>query len=135
MNQGCFILEIVTPRLMATREIIALRLFDESGSFGIRKDHCDFLTTLIPAIGSYKDPAGHEHYLAADGGIFQVHDNWATLISGEIFEDDNAEQLAVSIRNDFLRRGSLEQRISNMIEGIENSFFEKLAAMNKEGVG
>ncbi len=134
MSKGHFTLDMITPRRMVTLEILALQLVDGTGSFGVWKGHCDLLTVLAPALGTYYDIDGHEHYLAVNGGIFQIQDNRTTLISSEIFEDDDAERLAISIRSDFLRRDSAEQRISQMVEGIENSFLEKLTAMSKEWV-
>jgi F-type H+-transporting ATPase subunit epsilon len=118
---------------MVSHEIRALRLVDVTGSFGVHNGHCDFLTLLVPAIGTYYDADGDEHYLAIDGGIFKIFDNRATLTSGEIFEDNDLNRLAVIIRDDFLRRDSAEQRIEQIVEGIESSFFEKLANVGKEG--
>jgi F-type H+-transporting ATPase subunit epsilon len=133
MNANCFQLEIVTPSYIATHEVRSLRLMDGTGFFGIMRGHCDFLTVLLPALGYFIDAGGNEHFLAVDGGIFNMHSGVATLTAGEAFEDDDAGRLSQTIAATLNRRDSAEQAISLMIEGIQNSFLEKMSAMSRRG--
>jgi F-type H+-transporting ATPase subunit epsilon len=133
MNEGCFQLELITPLQLGTREVRALRLEDATGLFGIRSGHCDFLTVLVPALGSFIDAAGDEHFLAVDGGIFCMRGGLATITSGEVFEGDDASRLAEAIDSALLGRDAAEQAIANMVEGIENSFLKKMTALRAGG--
>jgi alternate F1F0 ATPase F1 subunit epsilon len=135
MNKGCFALDMITPHETVSHQVRALRLVDETGSFGIHNGHCDFLTVLTPAIGSYSDTDGREHYVATNGGILRIADNRATLIADEIVVADDAKRLAVIIRDNNLHRDSAEQRIAQMVEGIESAFFEKLTTMDRDKPG
>lgn len=133
MSADCFQLEIITPLRLASREVRSLRLEDRTGSFGIGKGHCDFLTVLVPALGSYIDAAGDEHFLAMDGGIFCMRNGMATITAGEVFEGDDASRLAETIDTVLTGRDSAEQAIAQMVEGIENTFLQKMASLNKGG--
>jgi F-type H+-transporting ATPase subunit epsilon len=133
MNADCFQLEINTPLRVGTLEIRALRLEDATGCFGIKRGHCDFLSVLVPALGSYIDPAGGEHFLAVDGGIFCMRNGLATITAGEVFEGDDAGRLAETIGRVLTGRDSAERAVSQMVEGIENSFLKKMSALRTGG--
>lgn len=133
MNESSFQLEIMTPQYIATWEVHSLRLMDETGFFGIRRGHCDFLTVLVPALGSFIDVDGVEHFLAVNGGLFTMCGGLATLTAGEAFEGDDASRLAENIDVALTRRDSAEQAIAHMVAGIENSFLEKMSATSRGG--
>lgn len=131
MNDDYFQLKIITPQRVATLQVSSLRLEDGTGFFGIRKGHCDFVAVLVPALGYYTGADGGEHFLAVDGGIFSMRSGQAALTSGEAFEGDDANRLAETIDTTFAGRDSAEQAISQMVEGIENTFLKKMAVLNK----
>jgi F-type H+-transporting ATPase subunit epsilon len=133
MNEGCFQLEIITPLHAGTLEVRALRLEDATGLFGIRKGHCDFLTVLVPALGSFIDANGDEHVLAVNGGIFCMRGGLAAITAGEVFEGDDASRLAETIDTTLRGRDSAEQAISHMVEEIENSFVNKINSLRTGG--
>jgi F-type H+-transporting ATPase subunit epsilon len=133
MNVECFQLEIITPLRIVTRKVHSLRLKDRTGFFGIRRGHCDFLTVLVPALGYFTDADGAEHFLAVDGGIFSMQSGVATLTAGDAFEGDDASRMAETIDTALTARDSAEQTISQMVEGIEQSFLKKIAVLSKGG--
>ncbi len=118
-------MKIVTPTGIFDRDITHIRLRDESGYFGVMKGHIDFLTVLVPSLCYYRDTGGREVFLAVDGGIFSVRQGAATLAAREVFESEDAEKLADTIENTFLKRSVSEASVRRMLRDIEKSFMEK----------
>jgi F-type H+-transporting ATPase subunit epsilon len=122
---GVFRLSVVTPTRMFEREIKHMRLKDDTGFFGIMKNHIDFLTVLVPSLCYYRDTRDREMFLAVDGGILDVRGGTISLTSREVHESEDAEQLAELIEKTILERTESEQAFREMLEGIERSFMEK----------
>ncbi len=122
---GVFRLSVVTPTSMFEREIKHIRLKDETGFFGVMKNHIDFLTVLVPSLCYYRDANDREMFLAVDGGILDVRGGTASLTSREVHESEDAENLAEIIEKTILERTGSEQAFREMLEGIEKSFMKK----------
>ncbi len=122
---GVFRLSVVTPTSMFEREIKHIRLKDETGFFGVMKNHIDFLTVLVPSLCYYRDANDREMFLAVDGGILDVRGGTASLTSREVHESEDAENLAEIIERTILERTGSEQAFRKMLEGIEKSFMKK----------
>jgi len=122
---GVFRLSVVTPTSMFEREIKHIRLKDETGFFGVMKNHIDFLTVLVPSLCYYRDANDREMFLAVDGGILDVRGGTVSLTSREIHESEDADKLAEIIEKTILDRTGAEQAFRKMLEGIERSFVEK----------
>ena len=122
---GVFRLSVVTPTSMFEREIKHIRLKDETGFFGVMKNHIDFLTVLVPSLCYYIDANDREMFLAVDGGILDVRGGTVSLTSREIHESEDAENLAEIIEKTILERTGSEQAFREMLEGIEKSFMKK----------
>jgi len=122
---GVFRLSVVTPTSMFEREIKHIRLKDETGFFGVMKNHIDFLTVLVPSLCYYRDANDREMFLAVDGGILDVRGGTVSLTSREIHESEDAENLAEIIEKTILERTGSEQAFREMLEGIEKSFMKK----------
>jgi F-type H+-transporting ATPase subunit epsilon len=122
---GVFRLSVVTPTRIFEREIIHIRLKDETGFFGVMKNHIDFLTVLVPSLCYYRDVRDREMFLAVDGGILDVRGGTASLTSREVHESEDAEKLAEIIEKTILERTGSEQAFSEILKGIERSFMEK----------
>jgi len=125
VTQATFILRIVTPSRVFEREIVQVRLRDESGFFGVMKGHADFLTILVPSLCYYRDVRGKERFLAVDEGIFTVDGGLAVLTSREVFESDEPEKLAELVESTFLQRREAETALREMLGDMEQSFMEK----------
>jgi F-type H+-transporting ATPase subunit epsilon len=110
---------------MFEREIKHIRLKDETGFFGVMKNHIDFLTVLVPSLCYYRDVRDREMFLAVDGGILDVRGETAYLTSREVHESEDAEKLAEIIEKTILHRTGSEQAFSEILKGIERSFMEK----------
>ena len=122
---GIFRLSVVTPTSMFEREIKHIRLKDETGFFGVMKNHIDFLTVLVPSLCYYRDVRDRETFLAVNGGILDVRGGTASLTSREVHESEDADKLAEIIEKTILDRTGAEQAFRKMLEGIERSFVEK----------
>jgi F-type H+-transporting ATPase subunit epsilon len=122
---GVFRLSVVTPTRIFEREIIHIRLKDETGFFGVMKNHIDFLTVLVPSLCYYRDVRDREMFLAVDGGVLDVRGGTASLTSREVHESEDAEKLAEIIEKTILDRTGSEQAFSEILKGIERSFMEK----------
>jgi F-type H+-transporting ATPase subunit epsilon len=122
---GVFRLSVVTPNRMFEREIKHIRLKDETGFFGVLKNHIGFLTVLVPSLCYYTDARDREMFLAVDGGILYVREGIAFLTSREVHESEEAEKLAETIEKTILERTGSEQAFRRVLEGIERSFMEK----------
>jgi len=89
------------------------------------RGHAEFLTLLETALGYYRTPEGAEIFLAVDGGIFSVEQGRATISSPEVFEGEDAADLARRIEQTRARRQESERIFSKMIDGLEREFVKK----------
>ncbi|CAB3789013.1 ATP synthase epsilon chain [Paraburkholderia caffeinitolerans] len=74
MGQTLLNLTIATPLDMVVNHaaVRALRAEDESGAFGIRPGHAEFLTMLVPSVVRWVAPDGARRFCAVDGGVMTV---------------------------------------------------------------
>lgn len=76
-------LTIATPLEMVVNHDAArsVRAEDESGSFGIRPGHADFITMLAPSVLRWTAPDGVRRFCAVDGGVMTVSGGRAVAIA------------------------------------------------------
>jgi F-type H+-transporting ATPase subunit epsilon len=67
-------LTITTPAqiLVASDDVIAVRVEDQSGSFGVLPGHADLLTALGPSVVRWRTVDGAACFCAVRGGVFAV---------------------------------------------------------------
>ena len=67
-------LTITTPAqiLVASDDVIAVRVEDQSGSFGVLPGHADLLTALVPSVVRWRTVDGAACFYAVRGGVFAV---------------------------------------------------------------
>jgi F-type H+-transporting ATPase subunit epsilon len=67
-------LTITTPAqiLVASDDVIAVRVEDQSGSFGVLPGHADLLTALVPSVVRWRTVNGAACFCAVRGGVFAV---------------------------------------------------------------
>ncbi|MBI1210666.1 MAG: F0F1 ATP synthase subunit epsilon [Alphaproteobacteria bacterium] len=67
-------LTIATPLSLVVEadDVEHVRAEDETGAFGILKNHADFLTVLTTSVVTWRDTKGAEHYTAVRGGTLRV---------------------------------------------------------------
>ena len=67
-------LTITTPAqiLTASDNVVAVRVEDQSGSFGVLPGHADLLTALVPSVVRWRTVDGAACFCAVRGGVFAV---------------------------------------------------------------
>ena len=72
-----------TPTELVVDEprLIALQAEDETGSFGIRPGHADFVTALVPTVLRWRIDDGSEGYAAVGPGVLMVQGGGAVRIA------------------------------------------------------
>lgn len=97
-------------------QIVSLRAEDESGSFGIRTGHADFVTLLTPSVVRWTCADGSIHYCAVDGGVLLIsHGTNVSIACREAISGDSLEGLEQGVRSrhaneaDAARRARVEQ--------------------------
>jgi F-type H+-transporting ATPase subunit epsilon len=65
---------ITTPMavIVDANDVVALRAEDDSGSFGIRDKHADFLTALTVSVVSWRHADGRQRFCAVRHGVLSV---------------------------------------------------------------
>lgn len=100
-------LVVTTPLaiVVEVEDIRHLRAEDESGSFGIRPGHADFLTALAVSVLTWRDRAGGEHHVAVRGGVLEVQGGRTVAIaSREAVAGDDLQWLEKEVLAGFHRR-------------------------------
>ncbi len=120
-----FKLQIITLKGREEKEIIHLKLRDESGFFGIMAGHIDFLTIVEPGIGEYLDHKNQKFFIATDSGFFFVRSGIATLAVYEFFEGTSPEELSALIAEQIRKRKIAEARYRKLITEIEETFIKR----------
>jgi F-type H+-transporting ATPase subunit epsilon len=74
---------ITTPTAVVVDEsdVIAVRAEDESGSFGILKNHADFLTALTVSVVSWHHADDRQRFCAIRRGVLSVTDGSEVAIA------------------------------------------------------
>lgn len=118
MSRAPLTLTVATPSTVwfDAVEIVSLRAQDESGSFGIRVGHADFVTLLTPSVVRWTCADGVTHYCAVDGGVLLVSGGVQVSIAcREAIPGDSLDSLEAGVRSrhadedDAARRARVEQ--------------------------
>lgn len=67
------VLSTPTEVVIDEPRVRALRAEDETGSFGIRPGHADFVTALVPTVLRWRTADEAERYAAVGPGVLMVH--------------------------------------------------------------
>jgi len=96
MDAALLDLTIATPLDVVVNHEAAgsVRAEDETGSFGIRAAHADFITMLVPSVVRWVAPDGTQRYCAVDGGLMTVSGGrWVAVACREAIVGDSLERL------------------------------------------
>lgn len=127
-----FKLTIATLTELTERDVSYLKLKDESGYFGIMKNHAPVLAVLEPCLGLYRDAKGKDFYIALDGGVLVVKNSTATITTREIFESEDPETLSHLIDETILKRRESEASFRSILSNIEDAFIRKTIEMKRK---
>jgi F-type H+-transporting ATPase subunit epsilon len=88
-------LEILVPDgVVLETAVSALQAADASGRFGLLPAHETILTVLVPCVLEYRDENGTAHYAAVDGGVLQLEDGCASIITSDAITAHRVEEVA-----------------------------------------
>ncbi|BBO56692.1 F0F1 ATP synthase subunit epsilon [Cobetia amphilecti] len=109
-------LSIVTPlSIIVEQDIDSLRAEDPSGSFGILKGHCDFMTALSISAISWRLGA-EQHFCALRGGVLTLRQGDITIATREAVTGDDLETLDRQVLTRF--REDREHERHEHVEGL-----------------
>ena len=76
-------LTITTPAkvLVAADHVVAVRVEDRSGSFGVLPGHTDLLTVLVPSVVRWRTAGGAMGFCAVRGGVFMISQRHSVAIA------------------------------------------------------
>jgi F-type H+-transporting ATPase subunit epsilon len=118
MSNAPLTLTVATPSRVwfDAVEIVSLRAEDETGSFGIRAGHADFVTLLTRSVVRWTCADGITRYCAVDGGVLLVSRGAEISIAcREAIPGDSLESLEAAVRrhhaveDDAARRARVDQ--------------------------
>lgn len=106
-------LTLTTPAcvLVENLEIASLRAEDDSGSFGIRPGHADFVTLLDACVVRWRASDGSMQFCAVDGGVLRVtNGNHVTIACRQAVAGESLERLERDVERTRATQADLERR-------------------------
>ena len=94
-------LTVTTPAqiLVQSDNVVAVRVEDQSGSFGILPGHADLLTVLVPSVLRWRTADGAARFCAVRGGVFTVASGRdVALACREGVVGDSLDELEAKVR-------------------------------------
>ena len=94
-------LTVTTPAniLVESDDVAAVRVEDQSGSFGVLPGHMDLLTVLVPTVVRWRTADGVARFCAVRGGVFTVSDGRTVAIAcREGVVGDSLDDLETKVR-------------------------------------
>ncbi|PTB19022.1 F0F1 ATP synthase subunit epsilon [Trinickia symbiotica] len=106
-------LTLTTPSCVVVKDldIVSLRAEDDSGSFGIRPGHADFVTLLGACVVRWRTSDGSIHFCAVDGGVLRVsRGSHITIACRQAIEGESLERLEADVRRARAAQADAERR-------------------------
>ena len=94
-------LTVTTPAqiLVQSDNVVAVRVEDQSGSFGILPGHADLLTVLVPSVLRWRTAEGAARFCAVRGGVFTVSSGRDVAVAcREGVVGDSLDELQAKVR-------------------------------------
>ncbi len=96
--------------------VTQVRAEDETGAFGIRPGHADFVTVLGVSVMSWLNHDGEEHYIAVRGGVLTVREgSLVEVATRDAVGEDTLRSLGDAVLARFRAdvRAETESRVSS----------------------
>lgn len=109
---------VATPLTVVVdaEDVDHVRAEDDSGAFGIRPGHGDFVTVLSISVLSWRDRRGAEHHIAVRGGVLSVRDGQVVEVAArDAVGEDTLQALGDAVLDRFRAdaRNETEARLSS----------------------
>jgi len=87
-----------------------VRAEDETGAFGIRPGHADFITALSVSVVTWRDEQGAENHVAVRGGVLTVKDgDFVEIATREAVGEETLQKLGQAVLDRFREEEDIEQ--------------------------
>ena len=116
---GSLHLTVTTPAnvLVESDGVAAIRVEDQSGSFGVLPGHADLLTVLVPTVVRWRTVDGVARFCAVRSGVFTVsHGQTVAIACREGVVGDSLEDLEAKVRA--IRAQELEADRKGRVEQV-----------------
>jgi len=107
-------LTITTPAkvLVAADNVVAVRVEDRSGSFGVLPGHTDLLTVLVPSVVRWRTADGATGFCAVRGGVFTVSQAHSVAVAcREGVVSASLDELEAKVRAERARQLEAERKV------------------------
>lgn len=104
-------LVVTTPMSVVLDEdrVSYVRAEDETGAFGILRDHADFLTVLSVSVIAFRKRGEQERYVAVRGGVLTVRNGeLVEVATRQAVGEDSLRQLGRAVLDQFRDEGGVE---------------------------
>jgi F-type H+-transporting ATPase subunit epsilon len=106
-------LVVTTPMSVVLDEdrVSYVRAEDETGAFGILRDHADFLTVLSVSVIAFRKRGEQERYVAVRGGVLTVRNGeLVEVATRQAVGEDSLRQLGRAVLDQFRDEAGVEGR-------------------------
>jgi len=129
-------LTVTTPLAIAVdvADVARLRAEDATGAFGILPRHADFLTVLSVSVVSWRNDAGHDHYVAVRGGMLEVRGgDRIAIATREAVPGDDLGRLETEVLTRFRCQQAEEQTARTDAERLYLAAMRRIRRMLRPG--
>jgi F-type H+-transporting ATPase subunit epsilon len=105
-------LSVTTPVSVVVdiEDVTHVRAEDETGAFGIRSGHADFITALAVSVITWRNHRDEEHHVAVRGGILTVRDGqFVEVATREAVSEDTLGRLGSAVLDRFREEEQAEE--------------------------
>ena len=108
---------VTTPMsvIVDAENVRQVRADDETGAFGIRPGHADFVTVLTVSVITWRNHGDEEHHVAVGGGVLTVRDgDLVEVATRQAVGEDTLRRLGRAVLEQFREevRAEEESRVS-----------------------
>jgi F-type H+-transporting ATPase subunit epsilon len=116
--------------LVATVEQVNAEAKD--GAFGLRKDHIDFVTALVPGILSYRSKTGEEVFIAVDEGILVKCGAEILVSTTRAVKDIDLKTLHQTVEREFRELNEQQKLARRAVARLEAGLVRGILGMGGE---
>jgi F-type H+-transporting ATPase subunit epsilon len=120
-------LEVLVPEgAVVHARAAAVQAADASGRFGLLPGHEAFVTLLTPCVLASRDEAGHEHYVAADGGVLLLERDAVQVVTREAVAAERLEEVADAAKAMLEERRARERLARTEFSELQTALLRQL---------
>ncbi len=120
-------LKIFLPtRIFLETEAVSVTATALNGSFGLRPNHIDFVSALVPGLLGYRPTGGsEERFVAIDRGILIKHGAEVRVSVRNAVSDAPLEELMEVVEEHFAELDEQERQVKTAVARLESDFLRR----------